>query len=59
MCSDGLRDGARVAQAVSVDGSDDEQVDSVWEEAGDGVSFHLDHVGYGLPCAACRLAAKG
>jgi len=50
--SDGLGDGARVAQAVGVDGPDDEQVDGVGEEAGDGVRFHLDYVGDSLPRAA-------
>lgn len=57
--SDRLRDGARVAQAVDVDSSDNEQVDGVGEKAGDCVCFHFDHVGYSLPCAACRLAVKG
>lgn len=58
MCPDRLGDRARVTQAISVHGSDYEQVDSVGEKARDCVRFHLDHVGNSLPCAACRLAAK-
>lgn len=53
LCSDGLGDGARVAQAVGVDSTDDEEVNSVGKKAGDGVSLHPDHVGYSLPCAPC------
>lgn len=57
--SDGLRDGARVTQAIGIDSTDNEQVDGVGEKAGDCVRFHLDHVSYSLPCAACWLAVKG
>lgn len=53
MCSDGLRDGARVTQAVGVDSTDDEQVDGVGKKAGDGVRLHFNHVSYSLPCAPC------
>lgn len=53
LCPHWLRDGARVTQAIGVDGSHDEQVDSIGEKAGNCVSFHLDHVGYSLPRAAC------
>lgn len=49
----GLRDRAGVTQAVGVDSSHNKQVDSVGEEASDGVSLHLDHVSYSLPRAAC------
>lgn len=56
MCPDGLGDGAGVAEAVGVDGSDDEEVNGV------GVKPHyrvplLPHVvGHRLPGAAHRLA---
>lgn len=53
LCSDGLRDGARVTQAVGVDSTDDEQVDGVGKKAGDGVRLHFNHVSYSLPCAPC------
>lgn len=56
---DRLRDGAGVAQAVGVDRSDDEQVDGVGKKACDGVCFHLHHVCYSLPCAACWLTVWG
>jgi len=56
LCSDGLRDGARVTQAVGVDSSDDKQVNGVGKKARDRVCLHLHHVGYSLPCAACWLA---
>lgn len=50
---DRLGDGTRVAQAVGVNSSDDEQVDGVGEKADDRVRLYLYHVGHSLPCAAC------
>lgn len=55
---DRLGDGARVAQAVGVNGSHDKQVDGVGEKAGDRVRLDLDHVGHSLPRAAGWLAVK-
>lgn len=53
LCSDRLGNGAWVTQAVGVDSSDNEQIDGVGEKASDGVRFHLHHISYSLPCAAC------
>lgn len=58
LCPDRLGDRAWVAQAVGVDSSDNEQVDSVGEKARYGVCFHLHCVSYSLPCAACWLAVN-
>lgn len=56
LCSDRLWDGARVAQAVGIDSSDNKQVDGVGEKPSDCVCFHFHHVSHSLPSAAGWLA---
>lgn len=58
LSSNWLRDGTWVTEAVSIDGSHDEQVNRVGLKAADCVSFDLDHVRYCLPRAAGWLAAN-
>lgn len=57
MRPDRLRDGAGVAQAVRVEGSDDEEVHGVGQEPHDGVPLMPHVVGHRLPGASHRLAA--
>lgn len=56
MCPDGLGDGAGVAEAVGVDGSDDEEVNGVGVKPHHRVPLLPHVVGHRLPGAAHRLA---
>lgn len=57
LCSDRIRHGARITQALAVDCSDHEQVDGVGTETFDGKLCSFDMICYRLPAVAHRLTA--